>query len=386
MVSQTQGPVEIGTNAGQYLNKTAATPRPQTSITSRKPLEPELSSTLNRGVRRDNRDAYRVNKFWKTTMAPSTVRAFRTPESLDEERKTKNAVRGFLESRGFQDIEDHRKVMGQAISQTIAATTPSGAKVKMRVRVCWRPRKSEQRFVAAQLRARLVDGDWDKTLRSIEDGERKDGATHTLFVNRVGEAITHAVLVPRDQLPQIWRRQRDVSAALIKDGAMGRIRKNHAQNGSSPTIWLEDTRAPRAHAVPDVLWGWPGVLNLVELQPFAPTSIDDTYDDCPGLSLSDFGSDGAPKREVIRSQVKRDPKVRAAVLKRAAGKCERKECGLSRGYIGFLDVHHILGVEKSDRIWTCVALCPNCHRDAHAAAESERINEALLSYASQFQA
>jgi 5-methylcytosine-specific restriction protein A len=43
-----------------------------------------------------------------------------------------------------------------------------------------------------------------------------------------------------------------------------------------------------------------------------------------------------------------------------------------------------LGVEKSDRVWTCVALCPNCHRDAHFAPDCEAINKRLSKYAKRF--
>ncbi|MBU9434829.1 HNH endonuclease [Burkholderia multivorans] len=35
-------------------------------------------------------------------------------------------------------------------------------------------------------------------------------------------------------------------------------------------------------------------------------------------------------------------------------------------------MHHILGVEKGDRIWNCVALCPNCHRDTHHSLLTSR--------------
>ena len=58
------------------------------------------------------------------------------------------------------------------------------------------------------------------------------------------------------------------------------------------------------------------------------------------------------------------------MLKRASLGCERASCADPRRYPGFLDVHHILGVEKSDRKWNCVALCLKCHRDAHFAVAS----------------
>src|SRR5688500_20252242 len=37
-------------------------------------------------------------------------------------------------------------------------------------------------------------------------------------------------------------RQRDISSELIRTGALGRRRKNHAMNGHSPTLWLQDER------------------------------------------------------------------------------------------------------------------------------------------------
>ena len=93
--------------------------------------------------------------------------------------------------------------------------------------------------------------------------------------------------------------------------------------------------------------------------------------------------DGSKRFEIIRSEVQRDAKVRKAVLARAAG-CERPECGANRPFAGILDVHHILGVEKSDRVWNCVALCPNCHREAHFAPNAEEINSELLTIAMRF--
>ncbi|AIO34480.1 HNH endonuclease family protein [Burkholderia cenocepacia] len=54
-------------------------------------------------------------------------------------------------------------------------------------------------------------------------------------------------------------------------------------------------------------------------------------------------------------------------------------------YPGFLDVHHILGVEKGDRVWNCVALCPNCHRDARHSPDADGLNSQLLASAEQFQ-
>jgi 5-methylcytosine-specific restriction protein A len=115
----------------------------------------------------------------------------------------------------------------------------------------------------------------------------------------------------------------------------------------------------------------------------AEPSNGDTIDDL-GFDPSLIGRDAAERIQKTTSGVKRDPAVRRAVLKRSGLACENPECGARRDYPGFLDVHHILGVEESDRPWTCVALCPNCHREAHAAPDRDKLNLRLLEFARQF--
>lgn len=111
---------------------------------------------------------------------------------------------------------------------------------------------------------------------------------------------------------------------------------------------------------------------------------DDTFNDLGGLDLALLGRDVAARILKTVSGVKRDPAVRRAVIKRCKGTCERPACEATRDYPGFLDVHHILGAEKSDRPWTCVALCPNCHREAHASPDRDHLNLQLLEFARRF--
>jgi hypothetical protein len=91
------------------------------------------------------------------------------------------------------------------------------------------------------------------------------GITHYLFLQRADERITHAALVPIDALVPIWIRQRDLSAHLIGKGALKRLTKNHAMNGSSPTLYLQEDRAPE---IADALWNYTGVTDLLSLHPF----------------------------------------------------------------------------------------------------------------------
>ncbi|WP_250532364.1 HNH endonuclease [Caballeronia sp. ATUFL_F1_KS39] len=316
-------------------------------------------------------------------------RAFRSTESLVEEAVTRDAIGPFLTERGYSVLRDHRTQTGTAIAQFLRVQAPDGQTLQMRVRLCWRrtdERANQGKIAAAQLRARLINDSWDDTLAFVVERDRAEGNTHHLFVQRDGLDIAYAALIPRDELAPIWRRQRDVSAGLIAKGLLGRMSKNHAMNGTSPTIWLQDDRKAHGHEVADVLWSWPGVIDLAKLA-VAPAKIDetgdDTFDDCPVGDAWLIGSDGAERRGVVRSEVKRDPLVRRAVLARTSG-CERAGCGQKLHYKEFLDVHHILGVEKGDRVWNCVALCPNCHRDAHYSPNAAALNLQLLKYAEQY--
>jgi 5-methylcytosine-specific restriction protein A len=312
-------------------------------------------------------------------------RVFRGPDSIAAEQISRDSVVPFLAQRGFQEIEDKRKVTGSATEQFVIALTPDGQPVRMRVRLCWRregKNSNERKYSAAQLRAGLR-GTWEDTLHFVVERDRQQGNTHNLILQRDGAAIVFAALIPVEALMPIWLRQRDASNELRQIGLLKSTTKNHAMNGNSPTIWLQDDRTPVAGKVADALWSWPGVLDLANLTPSFSGLMDDTFDDCSAVDPALLGSDGPSRQPVIRSEVKRDPKVRRAVIGRTRA-CERSSCGAYRDYVGFLDVHHILGVEKSDRVWNCVALCPNCHREAHFAPDADALNAQLLEYAKQF--
>jgi 5-methylcytosine-specific restriction protein A len=311
------------------------------------------------------------------------TRAFRTPESLGAERETRAMLAPFLTSIGFQVIEDHRQPFGASESQTIKAITPSGEHISMRVKLCWRfDREGKSRgYSAAQLVAKTKPGKWQEGLEGFVDRMRSRGVTHLLVVQADGKGFADAASIALDAVVPIWIAQRDESNRLISLQAMGRRRKNHAVNGGSPTLYLKDDKAP---SVPEKLWKHPGVTDLVKLPVVSkPAKSADTYDDL-GLDPEIIGRDAAERIQVISSGVRRDPAVRRAVIKRSKGVCERPGCGAKRDYDGFLDVHHILGAETSDRPWTCVALCPNCHREAHASPDRDALNLRLLEFARQF--
>lgn len=238
-----------------------------------------------------------------------------------------------------------------------------------------------ENYSATQLMANVKDGNWLASLDRYVEKSRREDITHMLIPQRDGNSIVYAALVEIMSLTEIWGAQQAESARLLSQMAGGRRKKNQAENGGSPTLWLQDDNAP---SVPLTLWRHRGVTDLMKL-PVVITNDpkDDTLDDLIGFDPALIGRDEAERISKVISGVKRDPAVRRAVLKRN-GFCERPDCKAKRDYPGFLDVHHILGVEESDRPWTCVALCPNCHREAHAAPDRDKFNHQLLEFAARF--
>lgn len=79
----------------------------------------------------------------------------------------------------------------------------------------------------------------------------------------------------------------------------------------------------------------------------------------------------------VRSFI-RNPVVAAEVLERAAGKCE--ECDAAAPFVRasdsspYLEVHHIVRLADGgeDTVANAIALCPNCHREAHYGIATKR--------------
>jgi len=107
----------------------------------------------------------------------------------------------------------------------------------------------------------------------------------------------------------------------------------------------------------------------------------------PDLSLetdaiNDIGAD-APRSTVIAAvQYARDPRVRAAVIRRAAGRCEL--CG-SPGFLRddgsrYLESHHIIALanDGADRTTNVIALCPNDHREAHFGRRQNELEQRMI--------
>jgi len=310
------------------------------------------------------------------------ARTFRSTASFEAEKITRSMLVPFLQAHGFTQLQDNRQLHGETESQTIRGIDPSGRTVALRVKLCWRRERAGDRvcgYSATQLLAHVDNDAWIPTLDAFIARLRKEEVTDLLIVQRESQEISHAALVPLDAVTSVWTAQRQESARLIASGQMGKRKKNHAENGRSPTLWLQDDTAA---SVAEKLWQHPRVsdLNLLPVTG-SPSKSDDSFDDLSGFDPDLLGRDEAARIPRVTSGVPRDPAVRQAVLKRSGHRCERPSCGAHRPYPGFLDVHHILGVEKADRVRNCVALCPNCHREAPASPDSDKLNRQLLEYA-----
>lgn len=305
-------------------------------------------------------------------------RVFRTKESLDEEQITRAMIAPFLRARGYTIESDLRVRNGQ----TIAALSLDGARIVARVKLCWRrgsPGRDEAHrssYSAAQLMARVEDGDWEGSVRRKMDQERARGSTHILFVQRDARDISSAALVPIEAVPGIWCRQRDISDDLIRRGEAGRRTTNHAMNGQSPTLWLQDGAA--GQKVADALWTHPAVVDLADIPSGRAALLPEEVPEPQNYE------EGALKRVVINAY-ERDPKARAACLAHYGYACAVCNLRLEELYgpkaAGYIHVHHLRPLAEVgqaylvDPVGDLRPVCPNCHAVIHADGGCRSIEE-----------
>ena len=108
------------------------------------------------------------------------------------------------------------------------------------------------------------------------------------------------------------------------------------------------------------------------------SAIDDLSDVPEGSAVPDRA-----KKVVTQVVIKRDNRVRAYALKRAAGRCEY--CN-TQGFLmengGFyLEAHHIIALCDSgrDTVNNVIALCPQHHRQAHYGKDAESLEAEFVS-------
>jgi 5-methylcytosine-specific restriction endonuclease McrA len=99
-------------------------------------------------------------------------------------------------------------------------------------------------------------------------------------------------------------------------------------------------------------------------------------------AINDLGTDTPSSSIVSGLQYARDPEVRAAVIRRAVGKCEfcRKLGFLRIDGSRYLECHHIIALanDGADRMTNVIALCPDDHRRAHFGAERNVLEQKMI--------
>lgn len=302
-------------------------------------------------------------------------RPFRSRASYEAEERTWAILPSYLQRRGFVVEQDIRERQGQ----TIVAVSPEGERLAARVRLCWREESDdhEPHYAAAQLLSRIKGNNWEGTLEEKVARERARGVSHFLFAQRSEHDIRRAALVPVSELVGIWVEQRDISSRLIRDGKLGKRTKNHAMNGSSPTIWLKDDRG--GEEVANALWNHPGVRDIGQMAlsnspPMLPEEIPD-----PQRYI-----EGACQRVWVNSY-ERDGEARQRCIDHYGAACFI--CGFDFGAAygdtaaGFIHVHHLRPLASVGReyevnpVKDMCPVCPNCHAVIHIGGGCRHIDE-----------
>jgi 5-methylcytosine-specific restriction protein A len=102
------------------------------------------------------------------------------------------------------------------------------------------------------------------------------------------------------------------------------------------------------------------------------------------INLNPPGNKKPKKKKTQTTQYERCPKVVAAILSIANGKCEN--CKENAPFVSrkdnspYLEVHHIkrLADNGSDTTTNAVAVCPNCHKALHYSNKSEELANNLI--------
>jgi len=99
-------------------------------------------------------------------------------------------------------------------------------------------------------------------------------------------------------------------------------------------------------------------------------------------AINDIGTDTLSRVNTSGVTYARDPQIREAVKRRAAGKCEF--CG-ERGFrcpdgTRYLECHHIIALanEGADRMMNVIALCPKHHREAHFGERRSELEKEMM--------
>jgi hypothetical protein len=230
----------------------------------------------------------------------------------------------------------------------VKATSPQGERFSIWIKstLLWAGLADVVRFPWSK--RSVQGGDVDAVLFAMDDALRR-GATHLLGI--VGNEITGRLLLARlytlEQVKSVATQQKDACQHpfYISHRAALIIRSHDEAFAKAESIALAYGR------------------DLLAQDTAIPTRSQSSH---------------ARMGPIYR----RDPRVRDAALKLAGGNCER--CG-QQGFLTasgerYLETHHVVGVAERgpDAIDNIVAICPNCHRQAHFAADRVQVERDFM--------
>ena len=170
---------------------------------------------------------------------------------------------------------------------------------------------------------------------------------------------TNYVLLPPD------KRTLNLQSAQIQPGGFGR------------NVWYANTAyGRRIRKRVNELFG------RTVRQVFDRVDLEDQANALQPLSQAPRGVRNPSRIQREITAIGRNPEVRRWILQCADGRCEL--CGKRAPFVKedgspYLEIHHIrqLAHDGDDAPDNAVALCPNCHREAHSGARKQAIEKQL---------
>jgi 5-methylcytosine-specific restriction enzyme A len=125
-----------------------------------------------------------------------------------------------------------------------------------------------------------------------------------------------------------------------------------------------------------------GEVDAANIKAGLPNKIEAYPDAINDLEFEPRGELNPRRATGTYSGFSRDPKIRAAVLKRAKGRCEYcDELGfLLKDKERYVEAHHIihLSMKGADTMENVIGLCSNHHREAHYGQAAVALELELL--------
>lgn len=246
----------------------------------------------------------------------------------------------------------------------VDGTTLVGEPVRIMVLDCFphgeTPEKAGVKFADAEFKENHLGALKERIAR-----DEVSGISHYLVVQVDKEQIVRAILIPIQQVTNIWVQQEGISV-------------KHAIMGSGCVLWLSYPIEPK---LAEVVWGALGVVDLLA----APNAEAETGSlSLPGEDLLDIDFNSAMvkeggrrwKQHFVRERKRSivEAKKRDVLAKTGKLTCEACSFNFTEFYrpyaVNYCEVHHLRPLAELDEslvttLDDLAILCSNCHRVIH---------------------